>query len=111
MAIQVVGSHMRTDAFYGQNGSAQPSSIRPGDPPIKRSEVAQSIVEANHAKVPAPNAPDWQTRTVSAKPIKASPTMKNPNASPAKIPDRLSRGLGPGARPSSVPAAKGNAKR
>lgn len=109
MAIDVTGSHMRSDAFYGQNGSAQPSSIRPGDPPIKRSQVAQSIMAENNAKgMPKPDQPDWQMRKINAAPIKASPTMHDPNKG-EKVPSSLNYGAP--VKPSTVPAAKGNFKR
>jgi hypothetical protein len=107
MAIQIVGSRMRADAMYGQNGQDTPSSIQIGTP-IKRSLVAQSIVEENHAKLPSEKAPDWQTRKIDASPIRPAPTMKNPNKSPAKIPGAL---LSRSVPPSVKPATKGDYKR
>jgi hypothetical protein len=109
MATDIVGSRMRSDAFYGQNGSAQPSSIRPGDPAIKRSQVAESILAANNARgMTKPDAPDWQTRKISAAPIKASPTMRSRSGEGGKIPTSLNRGV---VAPSVKPAKAGAMKR
>ena len=66
MTIEVVGSKMKPEAFTGQNGGLNPSVQYPGDKPLPRSTIAQSIMRANKAKAPAPDAPGWQTRPVSA---------------------------------------------
>ena len=87
--ILVDGSKMRTDAFYGQNGSAQPSSIRKGET-IKRSQVGKSIIAAD-GSVSATAGQGFQTRDVGKSKLKASPTMKNPNSSPVKIPSAVNR--------------------
>jgi hypothetical protein len=89
MAILIDGSKMRTDAFYGQNGSAQPSSLQPGDT-IKRSAVAKSIIAADGSV--SANPPNNQTRPVSPdQKVKTTPGMKNPNVSPAKVPGKVNR--------------------
>lgn len=88
MTEEIVGSKVRADAFYGQNGSAQPSSLLPGDK-IKRGAVANSIVQP--VTLPAENA-DGATRTVSAKPIKPAFGMKDPNAGNRKVPASTGRG-------------------
>jgi hypothetical protein len=63
MAIDVLGSRMRADAYYGQGASAQPSSIRKGET-IKRSQVAESILASDVVKAnPRPDA-NWQMRDV-----------------------------------------------
>lgn len=102
---QYIGSHIKAEAFTGQNGGLNPSFIRPGEK-LPRSTVAKSIMAADGSVTAAP----WegQTRTISAKPIKSSPTMKNPNANPAKVPTTL---LSRSVPPSTVPAKRGNAKR
>jgi hypothetical protein len=91
MAIEIVGSKMRSDADYGQGGSDTPSSIRKGET-IKRSAVAKSIIAADGAVSAA--AGDWQTRPVSAD--QAVPTtrgMRSRNVASGSpggtVPDRL----------------------
>ena len=80
--LDVVGSNYKAEAQYGQNGSDMPSSILPGET-IKRSSIAKKL----GAGAPVSTDPgNWETRNISAKPIAPSPTMRNPNASPAKIP-------------------------
>jgi hypothetical protein len=74
--IDVVGSHMAPEAFTGQNGGLNPSSIKKGEK-IPRSTVAKSIIGADGSVTVAPG--DWQTRTISAAPLAPSPTMHNPN--------------------------------
>jgi hypothetical protein len=92
MAIEIVGSKMRSDAFYGQGGSDTPSSIRKGET-IKRSEVAKSIIAADGAVNAAPG--DWQTRPVSAdQKVATNPGAKGrtsvTDGSPGgRVPDRL----------------------
>jgi len=61
MVEEILGSRMRSDAFYGQNGSSQPSSQQPGDAPIKRSAVAKSIIAADGSVNPKAGM-DLQTR-------------------------------------------------
>jgi hypothetical protein len=63
MAIDVVGSHMAPEAFTGQNGGLNPSSIKKGEK-IPRSTVAKSIISADGSVSAAPG--DWQTRSVSS---------------------------------------------
>jgi hypothetical protein len=82
MSTDIVGSKMAPEAFAGQNGDPQASSLLPGEQP-RRSSVAKKIMKGTEVSA-APG--DWQTRPVSAAPIAASPTMKNPNASPARVP-------------------------
>jgi len=107
--VDVIASRLKAEAFYGMNGSAQPSSIRPGDPPIKRGTVAKSIMASNKAKFIPPDVPDWQQRKISAASIRASATMKSPNASPARVPNALSYGAP--VHPSVRPAKRGAMKR
>ena len=57
---------MKPEAFTGQNGGLNPSVQYPGDKPLPRSTIAQSILKANKAKVPAPDAPGWQCRPVTS---------------------------------------------
>jgi hypothetical protein len=100
---QFIGSHIKAEAFTGQNGGLNPSVIKPGEK-LPRSTVAKSIMAADGSVTATPWA--GQTHTVSAKPLKASPGMKRPDNS-AKVPNVLNRG----GHPSTVPAKRGNAKR
>jgi hypothetical protein len=84
MAIDVVGSKFAPEAKYGQNGDDSPSSLLPGKKDIKRSTFAKSIIAGDGSV--SPNPGDWETRPISAAPIKPSPTMRDPNANPAKVP-------------------------
>lgn len=102
--IDVVGSHMAPEAFTGQNGGLNPSSIKIGEK-IPRSTVAKSIIAADGSVSAAPGS--WQTRTVNAAKIKTTPGMKSPDNS-AKVPTSLNRGT---VAPSVIPAKRGNAKR
>jgi hypothetical protein len=86
--ILIDGSKMRTDAFYGQNGSSQPSSIRKGET-IKRSQVGKSIVAADGSVSASPG--DWQTRDCGPSKLKSSPTMHSPNKAGDKVPSKVSR--------------------
>jgi hypothetical protein len=70
--IDVVGSHMAPEAFTGQNGGLNPSSIKKGEK-IPRSTVAKSIIGSDPVTA---GAGDWQTRPVSAAPAVAT----NPGA-------------------------------
>jgi hypothetical protein len=106
---QFIGSHFAPEAFTGQNGGLNPSSIRIGEE-LPRSTVAKSIMAANNAKgATKPNEPDWQNRKISNAAIKMKCGMKNPNASPAKIPSKLS--FGSPVSPSVAPAKTGTYKR
>jgi hypothetical protein len=92
MAIEIIASHMKADAKYGQGGSDTPSSIRPGET-IKRSDVAKSIIAADGSVNAA--AGDWQTRPVSAdQAVATNPGAKGrtsvTDGSPGgRVPDRL----------------------
>lgn len=88
---------------YGQNGSA----VSPSQPLNKTRAISKNFSDISPPAVSA--APgSWQTRTISAKALKASPGMRDPNASPAKVPNALNRGT---VAPSVKPAPRGNAKR
>jgi len=81
---------MRSDAYYGQNGSDQKSSVTKNDPPIKRSAVARSIIAADGSV--NPNAgKDFQTRPVSS--AQAVPTNPGTPARSASgtVPKSLDR--------------------
>jgi hypothetical protein len=89
--IQFVGRGLKVEAKEGMNGGLNPSAIQTNGldfqgKPLPRGTVAKSIMAENKAQLAKnyADAPGWQTRTVSAKPIKT--TMKNPNKSPAKVP-------------------------
>ena len=113
MATDVVGSrepefaseqNQKSTRGYGQNGYSGPSSVTPGKARAISKTYASLATDTMNVRV---NPGDWQTRKISAAPIKSSPTMRNPNAAPAKIPNVLNRG----GRPSTVAAKAGNAKR
>jgi hypothetical protein len=107
--VDVIASRLKAEAFYGMNGSAQPSSIRAGDAPIKRGTIAKSIMAANKANFIPPDVPDWQQRKISAAPLRPAHAQRAPN-SRVTIPQRLSY---PGApvHPSVKPAKLGIFKR
>jgi hypothetical protein len=89
MAQDIVGSHFAPDAFAGQNGDNTPSSLLPGQT-VKRGKDAKSIMKGTEVTV---QTAEWQTRKVSAaQKVPTTPGMKNPNASPAKIPATTNRG-------------------
>jgi hypothetical protein len=92
MAQDIVGSKIKTfpsapgvrerQSGYGQNGFAGASSLLPGEK-VDRSPIMQGIAEPD----PDAKAADgWQTRTVSAAPLKPAFAQKSPNKSPAKVP-------------------------
>jgi len=62
MSIEIVGSHLKSQAAYGETSDATPSSIRKGET-IKRSAFAKSVIAENSVSA---NAGDWQTRPVSS---------------------------------------------
>jgi hypothetical protein len=76
-----VGSHIKAEAFAGQNGDPEASSLLPGQQP-RRGTVAKSIMKGTDVTVPGS---DWRTRTVSTAPIKANPGTKGPSTG-AKVP-------------------------
>jgi hypothetical protein len=76
MTEEIIGSKMKSENAYGQNGYQGPSSDNPGE------KTATGFV-------PQSSVPNdgWQTRPVSAE--QKVPTTfgtKNPNANPAKVP-------------------------
>jgi hypothetical protein len=108
MGQDIVGSKQPTFASdqvqsstrgYGQNGSAVSPSQKPG---------ALRAISKNFSDVAPPaasaNPGDWQTRKISAAPLKPAFAQKSPN-SPVKIPMSLNRGT------VVQPAKAGNAKR
>jgi hypothetical protein len=102
--IQYVGRGLRVEAYAGMNGDPEASSLLPGQQ-VRRGTVAKKIMAGTQVNVPGSNA---QTRTVSAKPIKVSPTMHSPNKSTDKVPTSLNRGT---VAPSVKPAKAGSFKR
>jgi hypothetical protein len=88
MAILVDGSKMRSDAYFGQNGSNKPSSIQKGEK-IARSAVAKTII-AGDGSVRA-NPGSWQQRTIDAKPIKTTPGMRSRSGEGGKVPGVTTR--------------------
>jgi hypothetical protein len=88
MLTDIVGSHLAPEAFAGQNGDPEASSLLPGAQP-RRSSVAKKIMKGTEVSA---TAGDWQTRNVSAAPIKASPTMHSPAKATDKVPLSTNRG-------------------
>ena len=62
----LIGHGLAPEAKSGQNGGKNPSWQKIGEEQ-PRSTVAKSIMAANKAKLPSPDAPDWQTRAVPSK--------------------------------------------
>jgi hypothetical protein len=104
MSTDIVGSRLHSQVGYGDTSSQQASSFRPGDPPIKRSDIARSIIGADGSVSANPVAPtiagidSSQTRTIDASPIAKNSGICN--APTATLP-----GAGASPRPSFV--AKG----
>jgi hypothetical protein len=70
---------MAPEAFTGQNGGKNPSSIKTGEK-LPRSTVAKSIIAADGSVSAA--AGDWQTRPVSsAQAVPRNPGTKGPSKS------------------------------
>jgi hypothetical protein len=68
---------------FGQNGYGGASS----EPIGKARKISKTYSRlASEVNVSATAGEGFQTRTVSAAPIKTTPGMKNPNASPARVP-------------------------
>jgi hypothetical protein len=77
----IITHGLAPEAKTGQNGGKNPSWQKVGEVQ-PQSTVAKSIAAANKAKVPAPDAPDWQTRPVSsAQAVKTHPGTKGPSPS------------------------------
>lgn len=98
MPQDILGSKMKTfpqapgarerATGYGQNGFSGASSLLPGEK-VDRSPIMQGIAQ------PDPDlksVQSWQTRTISAKPIKATPTMKRQQGALGTLPNTTSRG-------------------
>jgi hypothetical protein len=81
MTEEIVASHIKAEAFAGQNGDPEASSLLPGQQP-RRSSVAKKIMKGTEVSA---TAGDWQTRTVSAAPIKTNPGTKGPSTG-ARVP-------------------------
>jgi hypothetical protein len=81
MTEEIVASHIKAEAFAGQNGDPEASSLLPGQQP-RRGSVAKKIMKDTQVTVPGS---DWQTRNVSAAPIKVNPGTKGPSTG-AKVP-------------------------
>ena len=85
MADQIIigASHMKAEIGYGDQADLTSPSQRKGDV-IKRSKVAKSLLPA--APIVA-GAGDFQVRKVSSEQkVPTTPGMRNPNASPARVP-------------------------
>jgi hypothetical protein len=93
MATEIFGSKEKTFASeqtqsstrgYGQNGSAV-SPVQPIGAAKKISKTYASLATPD-VNISATANEGFQTRTVSSKPYPTTPSMRNPNASPAKVP-------------------------
>ena len=86
MTTEITGSHLKAKNGYGQNGATDASSLLPG-------QTKPYIPDASPPSASA--APgDWQTRKVSAEPIKPSTGMEHNGVggSPSgDVPAKLSR--------------------
>jgi hypothetical protein len=98
--------HEPSTRGYGDNGYQGPSSIQIGQVPKVSKQYASLATKTPN--INADGDKDWQKRKISTAPIKSSPTMRNPNASPAKVPTTL---LSRSVPPSVQPAKKGSYKR
>lgn len=78
----VVGSKMKSENGYGQNGYQGPSSDTPGQHTTSGFLPKCEVVTG-----------DWQTRKVSAEQYPTHPGMKSPGE-PAKIPTATNRRAG-----------------
>lgn len=75
---------MRAEAFYGQGGNDQASSLLPGEQ-VKRGTVAKKIMAAPVVA----RAGDWQTRAVSAdQKVKTTRGMRSRNGEGGTVPSR-----------------------
>ena len=74
-STEFVGSHLKAKNGFGQNGYQGASSDTPGQ------HTTSDFLP--QAKVPAD---DWQTRHVSAEPIKAHDGMANRSTASEKVP-------------------------
>jgi hypothetical protein len=98
MATDILGSKEKTFASeqtqsstrgYGQNGYAGSSSE-----PISTAKKISKTYSRLATDVVNPSVvagEGFQTRTVSAQPYPTTPSMRNPNAAPAKVPAATSR--------------------
>jgi len=76
MAEEIIGSKMKADNKYGQNGYQGASSDLPGEKTTSGFLPQSSVPDSN-----------WQTRHVSAEQkVATAHGHKNPNANPVKIP-------------------------
>jgi hypothetical protein len=85
--------HLVVKTGLGVGGDPNASSLEPGQKPKRTPEGAKLIAAMGGDAATVPSA-DWRTREVSAKPYPTAHGMKNPNASPAKIPSVTDRGGG-----------------
>jgi hypothetical protein len=105
MTEEIVGSKFKSDNSYGQDGSATPSSVPVKKTPaynVKNPEA--SLVRPHDPVLTDPDVRNWQTRGVSAAPIKTAFGMKSPDNS-ARVPSGTNR------RASSIIAPRGSARR
>lgn len=81
--VQYIGHGLKVEIGYGDAPSTTPSSIRPGEQ-IKRSPTGEKIRKGMGAD---PSVMSPQTRPYSnEQKVATAFEMKNPNASPAKVP-------------------------
>lgn len=91
MAIEIVGSHLKAQAGYGETSDATPSSIRKGDPAIKRSAFAKSVIAADGAIDPTGKG-DFQTRPISsAAAVPVHPGSRNRSHEGGTVPAQTAR--------------------
>jgi hypothetical protein len=101
---QPIASRFVAETGYGDTNNLQGPSLLPGQT-IKRSKVAKSLQPVAPVDVKAAIVAN-ETRTIDMKGApKPAFGMKNPNASPAKIPSGTNRYA------SSIIAPRGNARR
>ena len=103
MTEEIVGSKFKPNNGFGQNGFTGSSSTTPKEPVPHYASVA-STVKPKDPVLTDPDVRNWETRTVSAAPIKPAFGMKSPDNS-ARVPSGTNR------RASSIIAPRGSAKR
>jgi len=100
MPIDILGSRMAPEAFYGQTADVStPSSIHKGSAPIKRSAFAKSVIgdeKTNEAlelvKRDGVKPNQYQTRTIEAAQYPTTAGMRNRSGEGQKVPLATDRG-------------------
>jgi hypothetical protein len=87
MAQEIVGSNFPSDNGYGRNGFQGPASTVPGGKPQHYASTAAPL-KPKDPVLSDPDVRNFETRTVSAAPIKPACGMRDVNKNPAKIPNR-----------------------